>query len=484
MKTADIAVIGLAVMGENLILNMERNGFTVSCYNRTRSKTDAFLNGRARNKNIIGFHSLKELTDSLKSPRIIMCMVKAGNAVDSILEQLIPFLQPGDIVIDGGNSYYQDTIRRTRMMEKQEFLYVGAGVSGGEEGALRGPSIMPGGSQQAWEHIKPILQTIAAHAQDNTPCCTWIGPNGAGHFVKMVHNGIEYSDMQLISEAYTLMKNILGMSPSDISRVFKEWNQGTLNSYLIEITEHILTYDDPETSKPIIDLILDTAGQKGTGKWTSQAGLELGVPIPQITEAVFARSLSAIKEEREAASKILTGPTHATTINHEQFLSDLQKTVYAAKICSYAQGFQLLRAASKEYSWNLQYGDIALSWREGCIIRAQFLDNIQAAFKKQPDIANLLLADPFKEIVISAQSSWRRIIITAIEYGIPVPALSTGLMYYDAYRSQTLPANLIQAQRDYFGAHTYERIDKPRGTFFHTNWTGHGGNTTANTYNA
>ena len=479
---ADIAVIGLAVMGENLILNMESKGFTVAVYNRTTTKVDAFIAGRGKDKNIIGSHSIEDLIAVLDRPRKIMLMVRAGSAIDSLLDEIIPHLEPGDIIIDGGNSHYTDTVRRCAMVASKGMLFVGAGVSGGEDGALHGPSIMPGGHQQAWLSIKPILQAIAAKVDNGMPCCEWIGPDGSGHFVKMVHNGIEYGDMQLISEAYHIMSQGLGMTPSEMSDVFKDWNTGILNSYLIEITADILTKVDKETNLPIVDLILDTAGQKGTGKWASQAGLDLGISIPQIAEAVFARYMSADKEDRVQASSILIGPSGSLPDVRADFLNQLRDAVYTAKICSYAQGFQLLRAASIEYDWALNFGEIAFMWRGGCIIRAQFLENITEVYDANPELANLLIAPYFAEVLAKSQASWRSVVKTAIDCGIPIPALGTALTYYDAYRSKRLPANLIQAQRDYFGAHTYERIDQPRGVFFHTNWTGKGGTTSSSTY--
>ncbi|MFW5996590.1 MAG: decarboxylating NADP(+)-dependent phosphogluconate dehydrogenase [Lentisphaeria bacterium] len=481
-QQADIGIVGLAVMGENLILNMESKGFTVACYNRTTEKVDDFINGRAKGKNIIGCHSLEELANVLKKPRKFMLMVKAGAAVDKVIEQLLPYLEKGDIVIDGGNSHFDDTIRRTKMLEEKGFRFIGTGVSGGEEGALHGPSIMPGGSDDAWPEVKSIFQGVAAKVDDGSPCCEWLGSDGAGHFVKMTHNGIEYGDMQLICEAYQLMNKGLGMSPDEMHEVFAEWNDGVLNSYLIEITRDIMAKKDEETGKPMVDVILDTAGQKGTGKWTSQAGLDMGIGIPQIAEAVFARCLSAIKEERVEASKVLPGPQTQFKGDKKQLLEQLHDAVYASKVCSYAQGFQLLRAASKEYDWNFNFGDIALMWRGGCIIRAQFLGNIKEAFDNNPELANLLLDPYFKDVVVNAQDAWRNVIKTAVELGISVPAMSTALNYYDSYRADRLPANLLQAQRDYFGAHTYERVDKPRGEFFHTNWTGRGGTTSASTY--
>ena len=481
MAQADIGLIGLAVMGENLILNMESKGFTVACFNRTVSKVDNFINGRARDKNIIGCKSVGQLVDSLKKPRIIMLMVKAGPPVDSFIDQLLPYVEDGDIIIDGGNSHFPDTIRRTQYVESKGKLYIGTGVSGGEEGALRGPSIMPGGSPAAWPNVKPIFQKIAAHTDDGEPCCDWVGENGAGHFVKMVHNGIEYGDMQMICEIYHLMKQGLGMSNSEMHDVFTEWNKGELNSYLIEITRDILAYKD-EDGNEVIDLILDTAGQKGTGKWTAIAALDAGQPLTLIGEAVFARCLSALKEERIKASKVLKGTRATFNGNKEKLIDDMQKALYASKIVSYAQGYQLMRAAAKEHGWNLNNGGIALMWRGGCIIRSAFLGKIKEAFDRNPDLSNLLLDPFFKEAVKKAQPAWRRVVSTAVDMGIPMPAMSSALGFYDGYRSERLPANLLQAQRDYFGAHTYERVDKPRGEFFHTNWTGRGGVTSASTY--
>jgi 6-phosphogluconate dehydrogenase len=481
-KKADIGLVGLAVMGENLILNMESKGFTVACYNRTVAKVDAFTQGRAKDKNIVGCHSLKDLAAALKRPRRVMLMVKAGSAVDDFIGQLLPYLSKGDIIIDGGNTHYPDTIRRTRELAAQGILFVGTGVSGGEEGALRGPAIMPGGNPKAWKHVKPVLQAIAAKVKTGEPCCDWVGSDGAGHFVKMTHNGIEYGDMQLICEAYQLMAQGLGMSAPEMHKVFARWNRGALDSYLIEITRDILAKKDDITGQPMVDVILDTAGQKGTGKWTSQAGLDLGVGIPQIAEAVFARCLSAVKEERVAAAKALRGPKPTFKGDKAAFIRDLEKAVYAAKICSYAQGFQLMRAASQEYGWDLNFGSVALLWREGCIIRARFLAKIKEAFDQKPELANLLLDPYFKKVVADAQKSWRKVVVAAVEMGLPVPAIGTALNYYDAYRNARLPANLLQAQRDYFGAHTYERTDRPRGEFFHTNWTGQGGATAASNY--
>lgn len=481
-KKADIGLIGLAVMGENLVLNMESKGFTVAVFNRSTEKVERFVKGRAADKNIIGTYSVEELVKSIEKPRKIMIMVKAGAAVDATIESLIPHLDQGDIIIDGGNTHFPDTNRRTEYVESKGLLYIGTGVSGGEEGALTGPSIMPGGSPKAWESVKPIFQSIAAKVEDGTPCCDWVGENGAGHFVKMVHNGIEYGDMQLICEAYQIMKDMLGMSADEMHDVFKEWNEGELDSYLIEITRDILAYKD-EDGAPMVDKILDTAGQKGTGKWTGISALDLGIPLTLIGEAVFARCLSAIKEERVIASKVLSGPKPAFTGDRKAFLNDLKQALYASKIISYAQGYALMAEAAKEFGWNLNYGGIALMWRGGCIIRSVFLSKIKDAYDSNPDLTNLLLDDFFKKTVLSAQDSWRKVVATAITNGIPAPALATALNYFDGYRSERLPANLLQAQRDYFGAHTYERIDKSRGEFFHTNWTGRGGDTAASTYN-
>lgn len=480
-EVSDIGVIGLAVMGENLILNMESKGFHVTAYNRTIDKVDHFINGRAKGKNIQGAHSIEELVASLKSPRKIMLMVKAGKPVDDFIELLLPHLDKGDIIIDGGNSHFPDTERRVKYVESKGFRYIGTGVSGGEEGALLGPSIMPGGSKAAWPEVKPIFQGIAAKVDDGAPCCDWVGDGGAGHFVKMVHNGIEYGDMQLICEVYQIMKEVLGLSADEMHEVFKEWNEGELGSYLIEITRDILAYKEAGT--PIIDKILDTAGQKGTGKWTGTVALELGIPLTLITESVFARCLSALKEERVAASKVLTaGPKPAFDGDKKQFIDQLRDALYAAKVISYAQGYQMMRAAAKEYGWELSYGNIALMWRGGCIIRSKFLGNIKEAFDKNPDLLNLLLDPYFAEKIQACQEGLRKVTATAILNGVPVPCLGAGISYYDGYRCERLPANLLQAQRDYFGAHTYERIDQPRGKFFHTNWTGRGGDTASTTY--
>ena len=481
-QLADFGLIGLAVMGENLVLNIESKGYTVAVFNRTVEKVDVFINGRAKGKNIIGTHSIEELVKSIKKPRKVMLLVKAGRAVDDFIDKLIPYLEKGDIIIDGGNTHFPDTNRRTEYVESKGLLYIGTGVSGGEEGALRGPSIMPGGSKDAWKEVKPIFQDIAAKVADGSPCCDWVGEKGAGHFVKMVHNGIEYGDMQLICEAYYIMKELLGMTSEEMHEVFKEWNKGELDSYLIEITRDILAFKDDDGT-PLVENILDTAGQKGTGKWTGIAALEHGVPLTLIGEAVFARCLSAQKEERVKASKELKGTQKNFTGDKKAFIEDIKNALYASKIVSYAQGYLLMRTAAKEYGWNLNYGGIALMWRGGCIIRSVFLGKIKEAFDKNPNLENLLLDPYFKNNVKSAQNSWRKVVSTAALNGIPVPAFATALAYFDGYRSERLPANLLQAQRDYFGAHTYERVDKPRGEFFHTNWTGRGGETSSSTYN-
>ncbi len=481
-QKSDIGLIGLAVMGENLVLNMESKGFRVSVFNRTVEKVDKFINGRGAGKNFYGAHSLEDLVQSLASPRKVFLMVKAGQAVDDFIEKLIPLLDPGDIIIDGGNTHFPDTARRTAYVESKGLLYIGTGVSGGEEGALKGPSMMPGGSPAAWPFVKPIFQSICAKVADGSPCCDWVGEGGAGHFVKMVHNGIEYGDIQLICECYQIMKDYLGMSNEEMHEVFAEWNKGDLDSYLIEITRDILAKKDDD-GKYVLDYILDTAGQKGTGKWTAIAALDQGVPLTLIGESVFARCLSAQKEERVAASKVLAGPAGGRfTGDRAAFLEDLHKALFAAKVVSYAQGYALMRSAAKEYGWNLNYGGIALMWRGGCIIRSVFLGKIKEAFDKNPALANLLMDDYFCGKLAEAQQGWRNVIAAAVVNGIPVPCLSAGLEYYDGYRTSRLPANLLQAQRDYFGAHTYEPTDKPRGEFFHTNWTGEGGDTVAGTY--
>jgi 6-phosphogluconate dehydrogenase len=481
MEKADIGLVGLAVMGENLILNMESRGYTVAVFNRTVEKVDKFMAGRAKGKKIVGAHTLQELVGSLKAPRKVMLMVKAGAAVDEFIDHLTPLLEKGDIIIDGGNSHFPDTIRRTKALEAKGLLYIGTGVSGGEEGALKGPSIMPGGSRAAWPAVKPIFQAIAAKVEDGTPCCDWVGDDGAGHFVKMVHNGIEYGDMQLISESYQLMTGLLGMSADEMHEVFAEWNRGDLDSYLIEITRDILGTKDKDGA-PLVDKILDTAGQKGTGKWTSVTALDLGMPLTLISEAVFARILSAMKDERVSASKILRGPKPAFNGDKKAFIADLGKALYASKIVSYAQGYQMMQAAAAEYKWELSYGGIALLWRGGCIIRSKFLGKIKEAYDKDPKLSNLLLAPFFQQKIDEAQEGWRRVVATAVANGIWIPAHSTALTYFDGFRTARLPANLLQAQRDYFGAHQYERVDQPRGQFFHTNWTGRGGDTASSAY--
>ena len=479
---ADIGLIGLAVMGENLVLNMESKGYTVAVYNRTTEKVDHFVNGRGRGKKFIATHTIAEFCRAIRRPRKVMMLVKAGPAVDDLIEQLLPHLESGDIIIDGGNTHFPDTIRRTKYVESKGLFYIGTGVSGGEEGALNGPSMMPGGSTAAWPLVKPIFQSICAKA-DGMPCCDWVGEDGAGHFVKMVHNGIEYGDMQLICETYQIMKDLLGMSNAEMHDVFAKWNEGDLDSYLIEITRDILAYRD-DTGAYTLDYILDAAGQKGTGKWTAIAALDEGVPLTLITEAVFARSLSAMKEERVAASAELSGPKKTFAGDRAAFLSDLHDALYAAKIVSYAQGYALMRQAAHTYGWNLNNGGIALMWRGGCIIRSVFLGKIKEAFDRMPNLTNLLLDPFFKEKVLTAQSGWRSVVASAVTNGIPVPSMSAALSYFDGYRTERLPANLLQAQRDFFGAHTYERVDRERGTFFHTNWTGKGGDTSASTYTA
>jgi 6-phosphogluconate dehydrogenase len=483
MAKADIGLIGLAVMGQNLVLNMNDHGFKVAVFNRTTSVVDEFLAGGAKGTKIVGAHTLEELVGALASPRRVMLLVKAGQPVDAFIDLLIPLLDEGDIIIDGGNSNYNDTIRRAQHVESKGLLYIGTGVSGGEEGARLGPSIMPGGSPAAWPHVKPIFQAVSAKVDDGSPCCEWVGENGAGHFVKMVHNGIEYGDMQLICEAYQLMKEGLGLDHDQMHATLAEWNEGELDSYLIEITRDILGFRD-ENDEPVLEKILDTAGQKGTGKWTAISALEMGVPLTLIAEAVLARFLSALKEERVAAENVLSGPDSTFNGDVKAFVDDLRQALYAAKIVSYAQGYMLMRAAAKEYGWTLNNGGIALMWRGGCIIRSAFLGKIKEAFDSDPELTNLLLDPYFKEAVENAQAAWRRVISSAVQMGIPVPAMSSGLAFFDGYRRGRLPANLLQAQRDYFGAHTYERVDRPRGEFFHTDWTGRGGDVTARTYQA
>lgn len=483
MKKCDFGLIGLAVMGQNLVLNMDDHGFKVAVFNRTVARVDEFLSGKAKGTQVVGTKSVEEFVSLLNKPRQVMLLVKAGDPVDAFIELLLPFLEEGDIIIDGGNSNYNDTIRRTEYVESKGLLYIGTGVSGGEEGARYGPSIMPGGSKGAWPLVKEIFQAVAAKVDDGSPCCDWVGENGAGHYVKMVHNGIEYGDMQLICEAYEIMKNLIGMSYPEMHEVFAEWNEGKLDSYLIEITRDILGFQD-ESDDYVVDKILDTAGQKGTGKWTAISALEMGIPLTLISEAVLSRFLSALKEDRVKAAKILTGPEPQIGGNKEEILQSLHDALYASKIISYAQGFMLMRSAAKEYNWKLNYGGIALMWRGGCIIRSAFLGKIKEACDKNPDLDNLLLDEFFKGEIDKAQTGWRHMISTAVAAGIPIPAMSSALAFYDGYRNERLPANLLQAQRDYFGAHTYERVDKPRGEFFHTNWTGTGGDVTSSTYNA
>jgi 6-phosphogluconate dehydrogenase len=469
MDNADIGLIGLAVMGQNLVLNMNEQGYTVAVYNRTTSKVDDFLASEAKDTQVIGTHSIEEFCNRLKSPRKIMLMVKAGQPVDDFIELLVPHLEAGDIIIDGGNSLYTDTERRSKSLSEGGILYIGMGVSGGEEGARHGPSLMPGGNPKAWPVIKEIFQAIAAKV-DNEPCCDWIGDGGAGHFIKMVHNGIEYGDMQLICEAYQLMREALELPVEDLQQVFSQWNQGVLDSYLIEITRDILKIRDNDGG-PLVDKILDSAGQKGTGKWTAINALETGIPLTLIGEAVFARYLSSLKEQRVAAAKVLAGPAYTFEGEAGHHIQHIHDALYASKIISYAQGFMLMNQAADEYGWELNFGNIAMVWRGGCIIRSRFLGNIKQAFDIQPDLKNLLLDDFFKNAIDNAQAGWRKAIQLAIEFGIPTPAFSSALAFYDGYRCETLPANLLQAQRDYFGAHTYERIDKPRGEYFHTDWT-------------
>ena len=487
MSQADIAMIGLAVMGQNLVMNMADHGFTVAAYNRTTSVVDNFVNGPAKGMSILPAHSLEEMVDLLKRPRRVMMLVKAGRPVDDFIEKLIPLLEPGDIIIDGGNSNYEDSIRRTAYVESKGLLFVGSGVSGGEEGARHGPSLMPGGSIAAWPAIKPIFQAVAAKVPegdpDGEPCCDWVGGTGAGHFVKMVHNGIEYGDMQIIGEAYQLMKDGMGLGNDEMSAVFTEWNKGPLDSYLIQITRDILGYKD-EKGEAVVDYILDSAGQKGTGKWTVSSALDQGTPLTLVGEAVFARFLSALVDERKEASKVLCGAKGHFTGEKQDFLNDLEQALLCAKIVSYAQGYMLMREAAKVYGWDLNLGGIALMWRGGCIIRSVFLGKIKDAFETDPNLPNLLLAPYFQQAMADGDAAWRRVVATAVQLGIPAPCLTSSLSFYDGYRSARLPANLTQAQRDYFGAHTYERIDEPRGKFFHTNWTGQGGDVTSRAYQA
>jgi len=482
--TCDIGLIGLAVMGQNLVLNMNDHGFKVAVYNRTTSKVDDFLANEAKGTKVEGAHSVAELCSKLKAPRCVMIMVKAGDVVDQTIDQIVPHLEKGDIIIDGGNSLYSDSNRRTKDLAVKGILFIGSGVSGGEEGARFGPSIMPGGNPAAWPHVKDIFQAIAAKVEDGTPCCDWVGEEGAGHYVKMVHNGIEYGDMQLICEAYQLLKDGLGLSAEECAKVFAEWNKGELDSFLIEISAAIFAKKDDD-GQPMLDKILDTAGQKGTGKWTAISALDLGMPVTLIGESVFARCLSALKDERVKASAVLEGPAVRPEIAEKaKFIEDVRRALYCSKMISYAQGYMLLREAAKEQGWNLNMGGVALMWRGGCIIRSQFLSKIKDAYDKNPNLLNLLLDDFFSGVLNKYQASWRQAVMAGVQIGVPMPAFSTALSFYDGYRTKRLPANLLQAQRDFFGAHTYERVDKPRGEFFHTNWTGRGGRVSSSTYNA
>ena len=478
--SADIGLIGLAVMGQNLVLNMNDHDYTVAVFNRTTEKVDAFLEGPAKGTKVIGTHSVEEFVKQLKRPRKIMFMVKAGPAVDAMIEQLVPLLEKGDIIIDGGNSHYPDTQRRYLALKEKGILFMGTGISGGEEGARHGPSIMPGGHPDAWKELKPIFQSIAAKSEEGEPCCDWVGEGGAGHYVKMVHNGIEYGDMQIICEAYQIMSKLLGLSCDEMHDIFTEWNQGELDSYLIEITSAIFAHK--EKGEPLIDKILDVAGQKGTGKWTGISALDLGMPLTLIGEAVFARCLSALKDQRVKASQVFKAPKVTFNEDKKAFVDAIKDALYASKIVSYAQGFMLMRAAADEFKWDLNYGGIALMWRGGCIIRSKFLNNIKKAYDEHPAIESLLMDDFFKQAIVKAEAGWRKVVSVAAENGIPVPCFSTSLSFFDGYRSERLPANLLQAQRDFFGAHTYERLDQPRGKFFHTNWTGTGGDVTSSTY--
>jgi 6-phosphogluconate dehydrogenase len=478
----DIGLIGLAVMGQNLVLNMNDHGYKVAVFNRTVSRVDDFLNNEAKGTKVVGTHSLQELASVLKRPRRVMLMVKAGDTVDQMIDAMTPYLEPGDIVIDGGNSHFPDSNRRAKSLAQKGLLFIGTGVSGGEEGARNGPSIMPGGSPDAWPHVKDIFQSIAAKVEDGTPCCDWVGEEGSGHYVKMIHNGIEYGDMQLICEAYHLLETALGLSAGELHQVFTDWNKGELDSYLIEITAEIFTKKDDD-GQPLIDKILDTAGQKGTGKWTAVSALDLGMPVTLIGEAVFARCLSAMKDARVAASKHLRGPAETVRPDKTALIENVRRALYCCKIISYAQGYMLLREAAKEMGWHLNLGGVALMWRGGCIIRSRFLGKIKEAFDKNTDLDNLLLDDFFANTLNQYQNSWRQAAISAIQWGVPMPAFSTALSFYDGIRTARLPANLLQAQRDFFGAHTYERTDKPRGQFFHTNWTGRGGRVSSGSYN-
>lgn len=483
-QKSDIGLVGLAVMGQNLVLNMADHGYQVSVFNRTTHKVDDFINGAAKgHKNVVPAYSIDELVSQLKAPRKVMLMVKAGEVVDSFIQLLLPHLEEGDIIIDGGNSHYPDSIRRTKELGEKGILFIGSGISGGEEGARKGPSIMPGGNREAWPHISSIFKDISAKTEDGTPCCDWVGDDGAGHYVKMVHNGIEYGDMQIITEAYHIMSQGLGLSYDKMHTIFSEWNKTELDSYLIEITRDIMAYRD-ESGEVLVEKILDRAGQKGTGKWTGISALDMGMPLTLIGEAVFARSLSALKDERITASRVLPGPEASYTGDIDQFVEMIRKALLSSKIVSYAQGYMLLKEAAKEHNWELDYGNIALLWRGGCIIRSVFLDKIKEAYHKKPDLENLLLDEYFSSIMKDSHMAWRTVVAEAVKMGIPTPAFSSALAFYDGYRTENLPANLLQALRDYFGAHTYERKDKPRGEFFHTNWTGTGGNTASTTYNA
>jgi len=481
-ETCDIGLIGLAVMGQNLVLNMNDHGFKVAVFNRTVSKVDDFVNNEAKGTNVVGAHSVEEFVGLLKKPRRVMMMVKAGDTVDQMIDAVAPHLEAGDIIIDGGNSHFPDSNRREKALGQKGILFVGSGVSGGEEGARNGPSIMPGGAVAAWPHVKNIFQSIAAKVEDGSPCCEWVGEGGSGHYVKMVHNGIEYGDMQLICEAYQLLKDGLGVGADELHEIFSEWNKGELDSYLIEISSQIFTRKDDD-GKPLIDNILDAAGQKGTGKWTCVSALDLGMPVTLIGEAVFARCLSSIKDARVEASKVLHGPKKPLSTDRKEFIEDVRRALYCSKIISYAQGYMLLKAAAQDQGWHLNFGAIALMWRGGCIIRSRFLGNIKEAFDKNPGLSNLLLDDFFSKTLNEYEEGWRRGVIRAIEYGVPTPTFSTALSFFDGFRTARLPANLLQAQRDFFGAHTYERIDQPRGKFFHTNWTGRGGRVSSTTYN-
>lgn len=480
MADADIGLIGLAVMGQNLVLNMNDHGYRVAVFNRTTAKVDEFLSGAGAGTGIIGTHSIEQLVASLRRPRKVMLMVRAGQAVDAFLDQLVPLLQAGDVIIDGGNSHFPDSVRRTKALAEKGILFVGTGVSGGEEGARHGPSIMPGGNPKAWPLVKDIFQSIAAKV-DGVPCCQWVGDEGAGHYVKMVHNGIEYGDMELIGEAYFLMREGLGMPVDEVQGVFADWNRGVLDSYLVQITSDILAFRD-EDGAPLIDNILDTAGQKGTGKWTGINAMDLGVPLTLIAEAVFSRCLSAMKEERVRAAEILPSHRQAFAGEREAYVAHIRDALYASKICSYAQGYMLMREAAKEYGWTLNFGDIALMWRGGCIIRSRFLNDIKAAFDRDPQLENLLQDVFFRNEIDRTLPGWRKAAVLSIELGIAAPAITSALAFFDGYRSARLPANLLQAQRDYFGAHTYERVDKPRGEFFHTDWVGSGGGVSSSTY--